>query len=1046
MSKKPTYEELELRIQELEAEVLSIKESEKALKKSYKYFQTFLNHTSDYILISDYEGFPVTYNVLYEQEIYKALGIEMKPGLKPHTLLQDKKMVDYWNQLHQRVLNGEKFTAEYSHKFKEEGTKHYEIYYTPIIENDTIKGFTEITRDITNRKQAEESALESEAKIRGIFQAAPIGIGVVTNRVFQDINERFCEISGYSRDELIGQSTRITYATDEDYEYIGSVKYSMIEEKGTGYVETRLKHKDGKIIDVLLSSSPLDPTDLSVGVTFTVLDITDSKRAEEALRESKDTIDRIFEFAPDWIGVANANEGYFKLVNPAMEKMLGYPIEEFLSRPFIDFIHPDDQNTTIQEIDGQQSGKTVSGFVNRYRCKDGSYRTIEWHATPAQADGTVYAVGRDITEHKLAEEALQESEERYRSLFENSPVGIGVSDSDGNIVDFNDAMLKPGGYSREDIRLLNNMTELYYNPEQRKEIISTALQNGFIDNMEVQFNRRDGTPHNCILSLRPIRFYGRNCWQAVVQDIEELKQAEKALSESNLWLNNIFDSLEEMVLVVTTDRRVINVNKACEKIFGYTMNDLSNISTEILHVDKEHYMEFGRKIQQAFDKGKPANFEFEAKRKNGEVFPTEHTVSQLNSDDGEYLGMVSIVRDISESKKLEEEKQRLEDDLKKAYKMEALGTLSGGIAHEFNNILGIIIGNTELAIDDVPEWNPAKDCLEEIRTASLRAKDVVRQILSFARKTPAARKPIRIRTIVQDSLKLLRATIPTNIEIQQEILCESEMILANPTEINQILLNLCSNSIHAIEEETGVLNVRLETSIMDNRLSAQYEGLTSGEYVKLTVKDNGVGIDSKTLDRIFDPYFTTKDVDKGLGMGLAIVYGLVKKHDGAIKVTSKAGKGTKVEVLFPVTLEQPDIIEQEPNDQPTGTERILFVDDEPSMVKLVTRILELQGYEVVGKTSSIEALKLFQEEPGNFDLVITDMAMPEIPGDRLALSLIKIRQTIPIIVCTGHSDRLDENRAKKLGIKAYTMKPFVKRDLFKTIRKVLDEAKRSAQQ
>jgi CheY-like chemotaxis protein len=317
----------------------------------------------------------------------------------------------------------------------------------------------------------------------------------------------------------------------------------------------------------------------------------------------------------------------------------------------------------------------------------------------------------------------------------------------------------------------------------------------------------------------------------------------------------------------------------------------------------------------------------------------------------------------------------------------------------------------------------------------------VRQIMSFSRKTPATRIPVQISTIIQESLKLMRATIPTNIEVNQEILCSDEMILANPTEINQILLNLCSNAVHAMGDETGLLQVRLEKADLDYRNAARYEDLTPGKYVKLTVEDNGSGIDSTIMASIFDPYFTTKDVDKGLGMGLAVVYGIVKKHDGAIHFKSQFGVGTTAEVLFPITEDLPEKGSQIRADLPMGTETILLVDDEPSLVKMVSQILEKQGYSVVGKTSSTDALKAFKQKPDHFDLVISDMAMPEMPGDLLVVELLKIRPNVPIILCTGHSDRIDEKRAKALGVADYSMKPYEKKELVRKVRKVLDEAK-----
>jgi CheY-like chemotaxis protein len=369
--------------------------------------------------------------------------------------------------------------------------------------------------------------------------------------------------------------------------------------------------------------------------------------------------------------------------------------------------------------------------------------------------------------------------------------------------------------------------------------------------------------------------------------------------------------------------------------------------------------------------------------------------------------------------------------------MEAVGTLAGGIAHEFNNMLGIIIGNAELALDDSPEWNPASDYIREIKTASLRAQDVVRKLLSFARKTPELRKPVQMGSVIKESLDLMRTTIPASIDIRKNIACSTEMILGDPDEISQILINLCTNSVHAMAEESGVLEVGLDT-IQLNRASARYdEDLKPGDYVRLRVKDTGKGIDPAFMDRLFDPYFTTKDVDQGLGMGLAVVHGIVKKHDGAIKIESEVGKGTTVDVLFPLIENQTETGTEEIETLQKDAERILLVDDDPSIVRLITQMLKRSGYEVIAKTSSSSALKALKETPEPFDLVISDMTMPEMSGEQLAQEIKQIRPGIPVVLCTGHSNRMDENRAKELGIEAFIKKPFSRKDITKTISKVL---------
>ena len=388
---------------------------------------------------------------------------------------------------------------------------------------------------------------------------------------------------------------------------------------------------------------------------------------------------------------------------------------------------------------------------------------------------------------------------------------------------------------------------------------------------------------------------------------------------------------------------------------------------------------------------------------------------------------------IQELEQAESKQKKLEGMLRQAHKMESIGTLAGGIAHEFNNILGIIIGNTELAIDDVPEWNPAKEYLKEIQSASLRAKDVVRQILGFARKSVFKLIPVQIGPIIKESLKLIRASAPATIEIRQDLSCASDTVMADPSQISQVLMNLCINAKNAMQEEGGVLEVKLEDAIFDERSAIRYEGLSPGNYVKLTAKDTGHGMDPKIIDRIFDPYFTTTSLAEGSGMGLAVVYGIVKHHKGAIRVESEPGKGTVFEVLFPLSEAEAKHETKKPEALPTGLERILFVDDEESLLKIGQKMLNQLGYRVETKRNPIEALELVRSEPDRFDLAITDMIMPQMTGDKLAQEILNIRPDMPIILCTGFSEKIDDEKAKAMGIAAYVMKPIRKMEIGRTI-------------
>lgn len=521
------------------------------------------------------------------------------------------------------------------------------------------------------------------------------------------------------------------------------------------------------------------------------------------------------------------------------------------------------------------------------------------------------------------------------------------------------------------------------------------------------------------------------------KEIHERKQAEEALKESEAHLRTLVRTIPDLVWLKDQQGIYLFCNSRFESFFGAKEKDIIG-KTDYDFVDKELADFFRKHDKVAMAKGKPSKNEEEvtfADDGHSEILETIKTPMYRN--DGQLAGVLGIGRDITDRKRAELEKSRFEEQYRQTQKIEAIGALAGGVAHDFNNILGIILGNTELAIDDVPKWNPVRLNLEEIRTASHRAKDVVRQLLSFARKTKLEKKPTNIIPVIKESLQLMRSSIPTSTEIRQNIPKDIDTILADPTQINQVLINLCTNADHAMPDG-GVIEVTLKNVELDEDTAAEHLELNSGSYVNLTISDTGHGISQEEIGRIFDPYFTTKEVGKGTGIGLAVVHGIVKEHNGLITAESELGKGTSFSLFFPV-IKQEAVVETETDEElPTGSEKILFIDDEESIVELGRQRLERLGYKVEATTSPIEALELFRSHPDKFDLVITDLTMPKMPGDKLVQEILNIRPDIPVILCTGFSKKIDEKKSKEIGAADYIEKPLDKRNFAFKVRKTLD--------
>ena len=385
------------------------------------------------------------------------------------------------------------------------------------------------------------------------------------------------------------------------------------------------------------------------------------------------------------------------------------------------------------------------------------------------------------------------------------------------------------------------------------------------------------------------------------------------------------------------------------------------------------------------------------------------------------------------------ERTRMEEQLRQAQKMEAIGTLAGGIAHDFNNILAAIIGFTEMVLDDVSDNPFVQQRMERVLKAGLRGRDLVRQILTFSRRSDQEKKALHLSPLIQETFKLLRASIPTTIEMKLDLDANRDLAYADPSQIQQIIMNLCTNASHAMREKGGTLEVSLRAITIDTRELLPEPDMAPGDYLVLSVRDTGLGMDDRVMKRIFEPFFTTKEKGQGTGLGLSVVYGIVKSHKGGIRVSSRPGQGSVFSVYLPAASTEAEV-ERETvswDTLPTGTERILFVDDEEPIVELGQGVLRRLGYTVVAKRSGREALETFRED-GAFDLVITDQTMPEMTGVMLAAELLKLRPDLPVILCTGYSESVSRETAQEVGIREFLMKPLSKRELAGAVRRALE--------
>ena len=939
--------------------------------------------------------------------------------------------------------------GRYEHRFrKADGGELWTIVSATALtdEEGRFAGSFAMFTDITERKAAEER-LQLQALVLDQIEDC-VTVTDLEGRITY-VNDAECRGLQRSREELIGLSVE-SYGDDPG---AGATQREIIGKtlsEGQWHGEVANFAADGrKIILECRTQLVRDEAGKPIAMCGIATDITVRKRAEEDLRQSETRFRSLVENAPD--GIYVQTKGTLRYANPAALRILGAGSpDQLIGRSFLERIHPDFREqvrTRARTITEEK--KNVPAQDQVYLRLDGTPVDVEVSVVPIQfggEDGGLVFM-RDITERKEARKALAKSEEQYRILFDNMMSGFAVHeilcDQDGRPVDYrftavNAAFERVTGLRGADI-VGRTAREILPDLEDRwvERYGKVALEG-----RECYFEDYSGSlgKHFDARAFSPER--GKVA--VLFHDITERKLVEEALVKSEEQYRNIFENALEGIFRSTAEGRYVNVNPALVRMFGYGSPE--EMIEEVTDIGRHLYVDPGERdrcIRILEKEGALRRFEVKMRRRDGSTMWSVINSRIVRDEAGRFRYIEGMISDVTDLKRAEEALRESERRLRQAQKMESIGTLAGGIAHDFNNILAAIIGYTEMSLCGDVKKKQILANLEHVLQAGLRAKDLVKQILTFSRQGDQELRPILIHSLLKEAVKMLRASLPATIRIRQNIRTGACAILGDPTQIHQVVMNLATNAAHAMHEAGGTLGIDLVEVTLDARdAAAIHSELHAGAYLKLAVSDTGCGIDPSVLHRIFDPFFTTKEPGEGTGMGLAVAHGIVKSHGGVIVVESEPGKGAVFEIYFPVMASDPAVavadVSRGDAGKGKGKGRILFVDDEEALTLLTGQLLSRLGYEVVTRTNGVEALEAFRANPDRFDLVLTDQTMPQMTGFELAQEMLRIRPDIPIILCTGFSEAVTPEKAKSVGIREYLMKPLVMRQMTETITRILE--------
>ena len=908
-------------------------------------------------------------------------------------------------------------------------------------ENGAPIGLLGITRDITDRRKAEEALRKSEALLDSIIEQSPFSMWISDNEgTLIKINPACKKWVRVKDEDVIGKYNVLKDEAIEAQGFMPMVRrvfengeQAAFELEWDSALVKHLGHEEA--FKLLLSVTIFPVKDAEGIVTNAVcqhIDITERKQAEQFLQESEEKYRSVVENMQD-VFYRTDMQGTITMISPSGPGIMGYEsVDQIIglnaARDF--YKNPGERDRILTAL---REHEMVRDFEVELIRRDGTSIIVStnshiYYDTSGRPLG-VEGVFTDITRRRKAEQALRESEEWHRSIVENSFDGIFVQ-QDGKIIFANSRLYQMLGYSPGELEGMEHWVVYYGKYQQITRERAEARMRGekAPHQYEVMLQRKDGSFFEGEVSARVINLKGRPAVQSWVRDTAKRKRMEKVQRR----LATAIEQSADAIVVTDAKGTVEYVNPAYERVTGYSREEVTGLSI-LLPEESGPKLELAQKFSDALTEGEPWSGRTVGQRKGGILYDTDLTISPVRDPNGRIVNFVVLQRDVTREVALQQQ-------LLQSQKMEAIGTLAGGIAHDFNNLLTVVLGFSELLLAEKDHKHPEYEDLQKIFHAARNGADLVKRLLMFSRKSEPKPAPMSLNKQIVQVGKLLRRTIPRMIDIRLELSADLLDISADVSQMEQVLMNLAVNASDAMPGG-GKLTVRTSAMTLDEEYCRLHVEANPGKYVLLEVSDTGQGMGKETLEHIFEPFFTTKEVGRGTGLGLAMVYGIVKQHNGHIAVDSAVGKGTTFKVYLPAIPAAAGPEVEDSNVIPAfGNETVLLVDDENSVRELGARILTKYGYTVLQAENGREALDIFLKNRSQVSLVILDLIMPEMGGMDCLRELLKIDPNVKILVSSGYSADASVSETIQMGAKSFVSKPFQVKDILRAVRRVLDEA------